>query len=375
MFCKVLFPGLAVVLCVGTVQAAPLDVRTYYSFDAVTDADSSGGYNFNSTDYYEDLSGNGNHALLKKENTVTADNPIGATAKFGNSFRTAGRLNGDNNHTYTSTPHTSDLDFTGNDDFSFSVWTYSHYQNTWGQRGYYFGKWDSGGFDLGGASQGYAFSRRGGDETQHRWTVNDSSTQEAKDLPNDGGDRWDSSQWALWTITFDSATDNLRAYVNGTLQMNQTLNTTNWSNTEPFLIAGRRGEHQRSFVWPANSNGDGFIDDFVALGDTLTGGEAASVYNLGEELQYDFGKVELLLNIHRNGGGSVNFDGLNWSYATGLSGDDGQLTGGSGTYTLVVDGSSSTGLVAAAVVPETASLTLLGLGGLLMLFARRRRNA
>jgi len=128
---------LAVGLFAGSTDAANLDVRTYYTFDEVVDDDTSGGYTFNSTDYYADLSGNGNNAVLSKESTVTSDDPIGTTAKFGSSFRLAG--SGDNAHTYTTTAHTADLNFTGNDDFTFSVWTHVDYTNAW-QRGYYFGK-------------------------------------------------------------------------------------------------------------------------------------------------------------------------------------------------------------------------------------------
>jgi len=375
--------AVAVLLAVAAMAQAALDTRVYYSFDEVVDADSSGGYTFNSTDYYADLSGNGHNALLKKDNTVTADNPIGATAKFGNSFRTAGRLNGGNNHTYTSTPHTADLNFTGNDDFSFSVWTYAHYENTsWGHRGYYFGKWDSNGFDLGGTSQGYAFSRRGGSSKKHRWTVNDSTAQEAHDLPHDGTDQWDKEEWALWTITFDgdAATDNLKAYVNGTLQMTKTLTTTNWANTEPFLIAGRRGEHQRSFVWPAKTTGDGFIDDFAALGDTLTGPEVLGLFNLAEhaDLGYAFGDAEKLLSLHRDGAGSVDVAGLTWSYATGLTGNLGEVTGSGTDFELMLT-DNGTGLTTAGgpVIPEPSTLVIwaLGLLGLALYGWRRKRSA
>ena len=113
MFRNILFLGLAGVLCAGTAQADTLDVRAYYSFDGVTDADGSG-YTFNSTDYYEDLSGTGHHAVLMKNGTVGTDDPIGTTAKFGNSFRAA-RGTDQNYHTYLSVPDTTDLNFTGND--------------------------------------------------------------------------------------------------------------------------------------------------------------------------------------------------------------------------------------------------------------------
>ena len=366
----------------GAVQAG-LVTRAYYSFDEVVDADGSGGYTFNSTDYYADLSGSGHNALLKKESTVTADNPIGTTAKFGNSFRTAGPGGGSNNHTYTSTAHTADLNFTGDDNFTFSLWTYANYEQSF-QRGFYFGKADIDQYDLANASQGYAFYRAGGNNnTNHRWTVNDTTGPENFTLPNDGSDQWDNDEWALWTITFDGTTNELKGYVNGSLQMTNTVVSTDWANNEPLVIAGRMGEHQRAFVWPAVTSGDGFIDDFAALASTLTGPEVLALFNLAEngDLGYAYGAAEKLLSAHRDAG-SVEIGGVQWSFAAGgFTGGEGVITGSAGNYQLLLNAGQGTGLIGTPAgsgggqIPEPATMcalgmALAGLGG----YVKRRRK-
>jgi hypothetical protein len=105
--------------------------------------------------------------------------------------------------------------------------------------------------------------------------------------------------------------------------------------------------------------------------------------NLGNqpELQYPMDTVIELLDVYRDGAGSVAVGDLTWSYASSVPGSaPGELIGGGTSFSLLLDPQTGSGLVgapgSAAGIPEPSTFVLgvLGLFGLACVGWRRCRT-
>lgn len=89
-----------------------------------------------------------------------------------------------------------------------------------------------------------------------------------------------------------------------------------------------------------------------------------------ESLNYDAGEVADLFGVFDAGSGSATTDdGLNWQYATGIAGAEGDVYQDGGQWYVALD-SSGNGL---AAIPEPATFALFTLGLALLLDRRSRR--
>jgi len=202
--------------------------------------------------------------------------------------------------------------------------------------------------------------------SKHRLNVNGGNRRGATNLNNNA--------WHLATMTWSNDgspnVNDTRIYVDGAVDTPYTTlakNLNTGSNLDVFIGVGRkRGDG-------ANQEFIGLLDDVAFWNEVLTANEIKSLFDVGDDatLAYDAGKFDQLKQINDAGSGSVTIDGLEWTYATGLT-DPAGLTVDGNNLTLVLNASADTGLTAVIPEPSTFALAALGLLGLLG-WGRRRR--
>jgi hypothetical protein len=118
---------------------------------------------------------------------------------------------------------------------------------------------------------------------------------------------------------------------------------------------------------------DGLLDDVAVWGTPLGDAEMLALFALGNHAELGYGALEAsdLFDLHWSGAGSLGIGGLRWTPFSGASGTAGELVGSGSDFTLWLTDSSGV-RSAADVIPEPATLSLLGLGALLALRRRRR---
>jgi hypothetical protein len=110
---------------------------------------------------------------------------------------------------------------------------------------------------------------------------------------------------------------------------------------------------------------NGRIDDVAIWNDALTADEIKGLYDVGDsvELAYTASDFDQLKQLHDGASGSAVVGGFEWTYATGLAGPAG-LSGGSGSFTLVLDATAGTGLTGVPFVEQPFAITsITAVGG------------
>jgi hypothetical protein len=92
---------------------------------------------------------------------------------------------------------------------------------------------------------------------------------------------------------------------------------------------------------------DGRVDDVAIWDEALSADQIRCLHDVGSSsgLFYTAGAFDQLKQVHDSGAGSVTFSGIQWTYATGLTGPAG-LTTTPGGHTLVFNAAADTGLTA-----------------------------
>lgn len=167
--------------------------------------------------------------------------------------------------------------------------------------------------------------------------------------------------WQLVTMTYNAGTVNLYLYVDGAL-----VDTGVGNAPEEFSVL-TIGSNDTS----TGEDWKGSIDDVSIWSGALTPAEVAALYSLSasSSVMYTPQQADSLFNLY-DATESGTIDGIIWTYTTGLAGTPGQLLASGQNLTLVMnDGNGFLGYI----IPEPASLTLLGMAGLAMLKRRGRR--
>ena len=232
--------------------------------------------------------------------------------------------------------------------------------NTWGQYGCVLGRRQvSGSFDpqigINGPNPSTCQGLRYG---YSEW-------MDGNNTPNDLGSGWGMPQtpnsvspgdgvWVNVVTTFDSSGD-VTMYMNG-VRLRSVLDQPLINDPDiPLTIGAYYGTDQQ---WgPSDSTVDDFgifntnIDGGVTNGVPNNTGLVAAIYNLGvSNLKFDLGDVSQLFTVYGNQTGTATVNGLNWTYATGLSGGLGVLQQSGGNDYVQLDsgggGVEAPGLVA-----------------------------
>jgi hypothetical protein len=177
------------------------------------------------------------------------------------------------------------------------------------------------------------------------------------------------TQFSIITIAYDG--QRLFTYLNG--ERSPTVADFGAPSTIGEGVAGTsaiggRGSSERVF--------DGLIDDVSFFDALLSDGDVRALFTLADDstLNYDASQADQLFQVHGQQIASANIGGRLWTRATGLTGDDGDLTASGLGFTLVLDAAAGTGVVNNAI-PEPSTLLLAAFGLLGLLCGRRRRRS
>jgi hypothetical protein len=391
LLCAALVGSIAI-----TAQAGPVSdaLKAYYDFEVYDQTGGSNPANFpqeSGSDAnegkYADMSGNGNDAYASPVGSAHFL-PQSNSGRFGNAFYS---VDGGNVGSMAVAAHSPGLNADAGESFTVSIWEKVGFRttdpSTWkpGQgRSPLWSKVDDRTVvGDNGLSLQYAVSRI-------RYNYNESPYVQGNYVQANHAN-WDNDQWAhIVTVgTYNPGSDDvtLKTFING--QHFAGLDVTvedEMIDNDGYLSLGSIWRtdggglgwpHQRFLSWNTT---EAFIDDFARLDDlALSDGEAMAIYNLAEkaELNYDMGTVVPLLDVHRDGlGSSYEVGELTWSFATGLTGNLGEVTGSGTDFQVMLTG-NGTGLIGAAqaVVPEPSAFVLAAIGLLgLGWYGRRRRK-
>jgi hypothetical protein len=167
--------------------------------------------------------------------------------------------------------------------------------------------------------------------------------------------------WYQIAKTYDGTT--ARLYIDGKEVVSGTFDTGAVSTSAATWIGGE-SQHNRYFV-------DGFIDDVGVYSTAFTATDLALVNGLGRTGGIGLDQLSAAQALW-SGGGTATIGGATWQKVTGLSGSLGDYSGTVADLdaTIVLDGSGG-GL---QVIPEPASLGMLGAAAVAMLLRRRFRR-
>jgi arylsulfatase A-like enzyme len=156
-------------------------------------------------------------------------------------------------------------------------------------------------------------------------------------------------QWMLVTTTLPVTGGNIgtvKTYLNGTVTNAGTGTTAINTTSQAIYHLGISANLNIQYL-------DGRMDDVAIWDEALTADQIRCLHDVANSsgLLYPAGAFDQLKQVHDAGAGSVTIGGIQWTYATGLSGPAG-LSTTPGGYTLVVNAAADTGLTGAAAAPD-----------------------
>ena len=165
--------------------------------------------------------------------------------------------------------------------------------------------------------------------------------------------------WHSIVVTYNDTAGTLSMYVDGALI--DSVSASPGLTVKDIMFGG---DGYSSLLF------DGRLDDIGYWDGTLTGGQAMSLFGLGDNaaLNYDLGKAQQLWDLHAAGTGSVEIDGLTWYATSGLSDGLGVVAESNGVFSLQLDANGG----GVTTVPEPTVIVLLILAGMAGLLRRSR---